>query len=59
MIADLYAVDPIHTAGKGILLFDDLFRSGTTMNAITDVLMQQGKASVVRALTITRTRSNQ
>ncbi len=59
LIADLYAVDPIHTAGKGILLFDDLFRSGTTMNAITDVLMQQGKASVVRALTITRTRSNQ
>jgi competence protein ComFC len=59
LVAGLYAVDPAHTAGKGVLLFDDLFRSGTTMNAITDVLMQQGKTSVVRALTITKTRSNQ
>jgi competence protein ComFC len=55
----LYAVDPAHTEGGNILLFDDLFRSGATMNAITDVLMGQGKAASVRAITITRTRSNQ
>ncbi len=59
LVAGLYSVDPTCTAGKSVLLFDDLFRSGTTMNAITDVLMQQGKASVVRALTITKTRSSQ
>lgn len=59
LVAGLYAVAATHTVGKSVLLFDDLFRSGTTMNAITDVLMQQGKATVVRALTITKTRSNQ
>ena len=58
LVAGLYAVDPTQTAGKSILLFDDLFRSGTTMNAVTDVLMKQGRASVVRVLTITKTRSN-
>ena len=59
LLAGLYTVDPSRTVGKSVLLFDDLFRSGSTMNAVTDILMQQGKAAVVRALTITRTRSNQ
>lgn len=58
LLAGLYAVDPAQTTGKAVLLFDDLFRSGSTMNEITDVLILQGKASVVRALTITKTRSN-
>lgn len=55
----LYTVDPNNTRGRKILLFDDLFRSGTTMNAITDVLLDAGQAQIVRALTITKTRSNQ
>jgi competence protein ComFC len=59
LVDGLYAVDPKHMAGKNVLLFDDLFRSGTTLNAITDVLLQQGKAASVRVLTITKTRSNQ
>ncbi|BCH62252.1 hypothetical protein RvVAT039_pl08950 (plasmid) [Agrobacterium vitis] len=54
----LYAVDPRYTAGKNILLFDDVFRSGTTLNEITKVLLGQGQASSVRVLTITKTRSN-
>jgi competence protein ComFC len=54
----LHAVDAKHTRGKNVLLFDDLFRSGSTMNAITDVLLQQGRAANVYALTVTRTRSN-
>jgi competence protein ComFC len=58
MVDGLYAVDPAHTANKRILLFDDLFRSGTTMNAITDVLLKQGNAKSVCALTITKTRRN-
>jgi hypothetical protein len=29
------------------------------MNAITDLLLKEGRAASVRALTITRTRSNQ
>jgi predicted amidophosphoribosyltransferase len=54
----LYQVDAAQTQGRNILLFDDLFRSGTTMNAITDELLGPGKAAIVRALTITKTRSN-
>jgi len=54
----LYQVDAAQTRGRSILLFDDLFRSGTTMNAITDQLLGPGQAAVVRALTITKTRSN-
>ncbi len=59
LLAGLYVVDPIFTTGKNILLFDDLFRSGSTMNAITDVMMQVGKTANVRVFTITRTRSSQ
>jgi competence protein ComFC len=55
----LYAVDAAQTIGRKILLFDDLFRSGATLNAMTDILLDVGKAQVVRALTITKTRSNQ
>jgi predicted amidophosphoribosyltransferase len=59
LLEGLYDVDPANTEGGHILLFDDLFRSGATMNAITDVLLGKGKAASVRAFTITRTRSNQ
>jgi competence protein ComFC len=58
LLAGLHTVDATQTKGKRILLFDDLFRSGSTMNAITDVLLSKGKATSVSALTITRTRSN-
>jgi competence protein ComFC len=54
----LYVVDARQTHGRKILLFDDLFRSGTTMNAIADLLLNPGNATVVRALAITKTRSN-
>lgn len=59
LLDGLYAVDGTKTRGKDILLFDDLFRSGATMNAITELLLENGRASTVRALTVTRTRSNQ
>lgn len=58
LLDGLYAVDPIDTVNKNVLLFDDLFRSGSTMNAITEVLYGQGRAGSVCALTITCTRSN-
>jgi predicted amidophosphoribosyltransferase len=58
LLEGLYAVDPTQVAGLNVLLFDDLFRSGSTMNAIADALLKQGKAASVRALTITKTRSN-
>ena len=42
---------------RRILLFDDLYRSGATMNAINEELYDRGGAAEVFALTITRTRS--
>jgi len=44
--------------GVTVLLFDDLYRSGATMNSISDVLYDECKADVVYALTLTRTRVN-
>lgn len=55
----VHVADPGAAQGRRILLFDDLFRSGATMNAITTALLEQGKAAEVYALTITRTRSHQ
>jgi len=56
ILADVFEVrDPV-VAGRTVLLFDDLYRSGTTLNAVTRVLLEQGKARDVYALTLTITR---
>jgi predicted amidophosphoribosyltransferase len=52
-----FTVAPALTEGKEILLFDDLYRSGATVSAITNLLKGEGKAKAVRLLTLTRTRS--
>lgn len=57
LLAGLYTIDSAITKGKRILLLDDLYRSGATMNAVTDVLLDKGKAAHVVALAITCTRS--
>lgn len=43
--------------GQSILLIDDLYRSGATLNAITEILYKQGKVHKVYVLTLTKTRS--
>jgi competence protein ComFC len=53
----VHTVEAADTQGRKILLFDDLYRSGATMDAITTALYEQGKAAQVFAFTITRTRS--
>jgi competence protein ComFC len=58
LLQGLHEVDPAEVRSKKILLFDDLYRSGATMNAVTEVLYDQGGAGDVFALTVTRTRSN-
>jgi competence protein ComFC len=43
--------------GKAVLLFDDLFQSGATMNVAARTLRNQGKVKSVYALALTRTRN--
>ena len=52
-----FTVEKTKIQGKSVLLFDDLFRSGATMNTITECLITGG-AEVVYTLTLTRTRSS-
>jgi len=56
LLDGLHAVDKTTTQGKTIMLFDDLYRSGATMNAIAAELRDNGLAA--DALTVTRTRSH-
>lgn len=44
--------------GKKILIIDDLFRSGTTLNEISEVLYSQAHVNNVYVVTLTKTRSN-
>ena len=48
--------DPV-VAGNSILLFDDLYRSGATLNAVSRLLQREGKVKNIYVLTLTMTRS--
>lgn len=58
LLSGLYQVENESLRNRKVLLIDDLYRSGSTMNYITDVLYQQGKAKSVFVLAITKTRAN-
>jgi competence protein ComFC len=51
-----FEIDRAVAKGKTVLLFDDLYRSGATLNVVTSLLYDQGSAKDVVALTLTRTR---
>lgn len=57
LLEGLHEVDERTVREKRVLLFDDLFRSGATMNSVTSVLTGRAGARAVYALTLTRTRS--
>ncbi len=57
LLQNAFAVPSTLFSGKNVLLFDDLYRSGATLNAITHVLYEQGKVDHVYVLTLTKTRS--
>ncbi|PLS67506.1 MAG: hypothetical protein CV045_13225 [Cyanobacteria bacterium M5B4] len=42
---------------KSLLLFDDLFRSGETLNAVSNALINQGNVGRIYVLTVTMTRT--
>ena len=51
-----FKISGLKYKGKAILLFDDLFRSGDTLNAATQLLKQKGQVEYVYVLTVTKTR---
>lgn len=58
LLDGIFAVKSGKLEGKTVLLLDDLYRSGATMNAVADVLQDEGHVGTIYALTLTRTRSN-
>jgi predicted amidophosphoribosyltransferase len=46
--------DPKRTAGKAILVYDDVFTDGHTLDEVARCLQLQGKASEVCGVTLTR-----
>ena len=56
LLKDAHTVEQSVVEGRKVLLFDDLFRSGATLSAVTDVLYDRGRAAEVYAVTLTRTR---
>ncbi|PYV81004.1 MAG: hypothetical protein DMG05_30660 [Acidobacteria bacterium] len=57
LLENAYNVRDQSVRGKAVLLFDDLYRSGATLNAVTRLLYEQGQCSHVCALALTRTRT--
>lgn len=56
-LRDAFQGEPGKTQGKRILLLDDLFESGSTVGAVTNVLLAQGEAAAVYMLALTRKRT--
>jgi competence protein ComFC len=57
ILKDAFSINLNALNGKDVLLFDDLYRSGETLNAVCDMIMNKGKARGIYVLTITKTRS--
>ena len=59
ILAGSFNVQDLRYRNKKILLFDDLYRSGTTLKEITKVLYSCGMVQNVYVVTLTKTRVNQ
>ena len=58
ILAGAFEVADKRYRNQKILLFDDLFRSGATLNEISKVLYKLGKVQNVYVVTLTKTRVN-
>lgn len=56
MLEGAFRADRQQLEAKAVLLVDDLYRSGATLEAAAEAVSAQGKAKVVYVLAITRTR---
>lgn len=57
LLEGAFVVSRSGVEGERILLLDDLYRSGATLNAVAEALFQSGAAAVF-ALALTKTRKN-
>ncbi|HLG34296.1 MAG TPA: ComF family protein [Bacteroidia bacterium] len=57
ILKDAFDIQQNVLTGKNVLLFDDLYRSGETLNAASDMIKNKGNAANIYVLTITKTRS--
>jgi len=57
MLFNAFTIQDLKYQNKKILLFDDLFRSGSTLKEITRILYNNGKVQNVYVVTLTKTRS--
>jgi predicted amidophosphoribosyltransferase len=57
LLGGAHAVDADASRGRRILLLDDLYQSGATLNVIARLLKEVGGAAAVFALVLTRARS--
>lgn len=57
ILKNAFDIEDLRYKNKNILLFDDLYRSGSTLEEIAKVLKNKGKIKNVFVLTITRTRT--
>lgn len=57
LLENAFAIHPKSVRGKVILLFDDLYRSGATLNEVTRSLYKKGECKDVYALVLTMARS--
>lgn len=58
LLEGAFKVDRDQSADKSLLLFDDLYRSGATMNAVARELTKMGEAKEVFVLALTHSRSS-
>lgn len=58
LLQGAYAVARAKAASKTVLVFDDLYRSGATLNSVCEALRDQGGVKSIYALALTMTRSH-
>ena len=57
LLGDAFAVSKTAMVGRSVLLFDDLYRSGATLQAVSAALLENAQVNSLYVLTLTMTRT--